>query len=69
MMPMAAGTLMAAAMVHRMTPHTGCLSLAAVIPATSNPTMMASLCTPPMSASRVRGLSTASTKAEAGSRP
>ncbi len=40
-----------------------------MMPARSSPTMMASLWAPPTRASRVSGLSTASTKAGPGSRP
>ena len=68
-MPMAAGTLMEAASAHSTTPQAGWNERAAVMPARSRPTMMASLCAPPTRASSVRGLSTASTKAGPGSRP
>ena len=68
-MPMAAGTLIEAASAHKAMPHTGWNERAAVMPARSSPTMMASLCAPPTSANKVSGLSTARTKAGPGSRP
>ena len=60
---------MEAASAHRTMPQTGWKERAAVTPASSSPTMMASLCAPPTRASKVKGLSTASTKAGPGSRP
>ena len=68
-MPMAAGTLMAVARAHKTMPTTGWRYLAAVIPATRSPTMMASLWAPPIRANRVSGLSRARVNAAPGSRP
>ena len=68
-MPMAAGTFMEAASAQSTTPHTGWRERATVIPASSRPTMSASLCAPPTRANKVSGFSTASTKAGPGSRP
>jgi hypothetical protein len=68
-MPIAAGTLMDAASAHSAIPQTGWRERAAVMPARSRPTMSASLCAPPTSASSVSGLRTASTNAGPASLP
>ena len=68
-MPMAAGTLIAVANVHKTIPTTGCRCLAAVIPARRSPTMIASLWAPPIRANSVRGFSSARVNAAPGSRP